>query len=157
MYSGRLYVENIHRISKKEETKLQKLGWIKLSKSVGKKGGYIEIEAKNEQTYLTMVYRIRHLTNNLEKYQPESCSMKVYIGDMCKLTNSEIKKLKRKDIVVVKYDNELPHINDNIVWCTIYADDKIELYNGYDRVTKLVRGDILRGSKWCGKHNRFSN
>ena len=65
-------------------------------------------------------------------------------------------KLEEKDIYVVKYDNEKPEIDGRTVWCTIYGDDEDDIYFGLDRIVKLVRGDILRGSKWCGKHYRFS-
>ena len=157
MYSGRVYMQSIHRLSQLEIDKLKKLGWLKLSKSVGKPSGYVEIEAKTDRSYLSMVYRIRYLDNNLSKSHHESHSMKINICDMGKITNSEIKKLREREIRVVKYDNELPIINDHMVWCTVYADDKCDLNRGCDRILKLLRGDILRGSKWCGKHYRFSN
>lgn len=155
--SGRIYVEKIHRFSRREVGRLRKFGWLKLSKSVGKCDGYIEIEAPTTPAYLSMVYRIRHMDASHLKHYTDSFSMKVDIKDMCKITNSEIQKLKSREIDVVKYDNERPSISDNLVWCTIYGDNMYEIYSGVDRVTKLIRGDILGGSKWCGKHNRFGD
>ena len=159
MYTGRHQVQTIHRFSEGDLTKLRKYGWVKCTSSVGRSDGYIEIECPSEPNYLFMVHMIRKIDrDNTKKYKlsSKSRSVQIDIEKMCKITKEEIDQLEEKDIYVVKYDNEKPEIDDRTVWCTIYGDDEDDIYFGLDRIVKLVRGDILRGSKWCGKHYRFS-
>ena len=159
MFTGRYHVQTIHRFSEESLTKLCKYGWIKCTSSVGRSDGYIEIESPSEPNYLFMVYMIRKMdSDNMKKYKfsPKSRSIQIDIEKMCKITKEEVDKLEEKDIYVVKYDNERPEIDSRTVWCTIYGNEEEEIYYGLDRVLKLVRGDILKGSKWRGKHYRFS-
>ena len=163
MYSGRIKLHTIHRFSDMDIYKLKLLGNVYITKSVGKRRGYIDIESEIEPNYLKMVHSIRNIEDRNMKmynYSKDKGSIPIPVDRMCRITDLEINKLLDIDIHVVKYDNEKSQkkrkLKEGEAWCTLYADSIDELKIGYDRIIKLVRGDILNGSKWCGKHDRFT-
>ena len=162
MYSGRIKLHTVHRFSYTDISKLKLLGNVYITKSIGKKTGYIDIESKVEPNYLKMVHSIRNIEDRNMKmynYSKDKGSIPIPVHLMRRITDAEIKRLYDLDIYVVKYDNEKTQkkkkLKEGEAWCTLYADSIEELKSGYDRIIKLTRGDILNGSKWCGKHDRF--